>query len=113
MKNFLVAAVLAACNAPPESARWEPQAVQSDADFRGLSVVSPTVAWASGTKGTYARTTDRGATWSVGKVPGAERLDLRDVKAFGDRTAYVLSAGPGESSRIYKTADGGKSWSLQ
>jgi hypothetical protein len=33
-------------------------------------------------------------------VPGAEKLDFRDVEAFGESTAYLLSAGPGEGSRI-------------
>src|SRR5205814_1282855 len=28
-------------------------------------------------------------------------------------TAYLLSAGPGDASRIYKTVDGGKSWAVQ
>ena len=75
--------------------------------------MSPKVAWVSGTKGTFGRTTDAGKTWSVGTVPGAEKLDFRDVEAFGETTAYLLSAGPGEESRIYKTIDGGKTWSLQ
>jgi photosystem II stability/assembly factor-like uncharacterized protein len=56
---------------------------------------------------------DAGKTWSAGQVPGAEKLDFRDVEAFGESTAYLLSAGPGEASRIYKTTDGGKTWSLQ
>ena len=63
--------------------------------------------------GTYGRTTDGGKTWSVGAVPGAEKLDFRDVEAFGETTAYLLDAGPGEASRIYKTRDGGKSWVMQ
>jgi photosystem II stability/assembly factor-like uncharacterized protein len=46
-------------------------------------------------------------------VRGAEKLDFRDVEAFGERTAYLLSAGPGDASRIYKTVDGGKSWAMQ
>ncbi len=77
-------------------------------------MVSSQVAWVSGTKGTFGRTTDGGKTWSAGTVPGsAEKLDFRDVEAFGDSTAYLLSAGPGEESRIYKTVDGGKTWTLQ
>jgi photosystem II stability/assembly factor-like uncharacterized protein len=63
--------------------------------------------------GTHARTTDGGKTWSVGVVPGAEKLDFRDVEAFGEATAYLLSAGAGDASRIYKTVDGGKSWAMQ
>jgi photosystem II stability/assembly factor-like uncharacterized protein len=34
------------------------------------------------------------------------------VDAFDADTAYLLSIGEGESSRIYKTTDGGKSWKL-
>lgn len=93
--------------------QWQPQAIKTDADFRGLSVVSPKVAWVSGTKGTFGRTTDAGKTWVVGTVPDAGTLDFRDVEAFGDATAYLMSAGPGDGSRIYKTTDGGKSWKLQ
>jgi photosystem II stability/assembly factor-like uncharacterized protein len=46
-------------------------------------------------------------------VPGAEQLDFRDVEAFDARTAYLLSIGPGQNSRIYKTTDGGDAWALQ
>jgi photosystem II stability/assembly factor-like uncharacterized protein len=98
---------------PAAFAQWDRQPVRTDADFRGLAAVGDKVAWASGTKGTFARTADGGKTWTVGTVPGAEKLDFRDVEAFGDSTAYLLSAGPGEVSRIYKTTDGGKTWILQ
>lgn len=46
-------------------------------------------------------------------MPGAEKLDFRDVEAFGESTADLLSAGPGDASRIHKTIDGGKSWAMQ
>lgn len=104
--------LLASCTALA-SAQWQTQTSATEADFRGLSVVSPTVAWVSGTRGTYGRTTDAGKTWHVGQVPGAEKLDFRDVEAFGPATAYLLSAGPGAESRIYKTTDAGKNWTLQ
>jgi photosystem II stability/assembly factor-like uncharacterized protein len=113
MKLFCLAAVLLGLCAPSAHAQWQQQAIRSDADFRGLCAVSAKVAWVSGTKGTYGRTTDAGQTWSVGTVPGTAKLDFRDVEAFGETTAYLLSAGPGAASRIYKTADGGASWSLQ
>jgi photosystem II stability/assembly factor-like uncharacterized protein len=93
--------------------QWKQQTINSNADFRGLSVVSANAAWLGGTKGTYARTSDGGETWIVRTVPGAEKLDFRDVQAFSDTTAYLLSAGPGDDSRIYKTTDGGNFWILQ
>lgn len=112
MRPFVVALLGGLC-VSEASGQWTAQAIKTDADFRGLSVVSSSVAWVSGTKGTFGRTTDGGKTWTVGTVPGADKLDFRDVEAFGEDTAYLLSAGPGEASRIYKTTDGGKTWALQ
>ena len=45
-------------------------------------------------------------------VPGAEALDFRDIDA-STRIASVLSIGPGDASRIYRTEDGGATWTLQ
>jgi photosystem II stability/assembly factor-like uncharacterized protein len=113
MKLICVAALLLGLDASASQAQWQQQAIRCDANFRGLCAVSGQVAWVSGTKGTYGRTTDGGRTWSVGTMPGAAKLDFRDVEAFGKTTAYLLSAGPGEDSRIYKTVDGGGTWTLQ
>ena len=95
------------------NAQWQKQNVKTDASFRGLSVVNENVIWASGTGGTFIRTTDGGKSWKVGTVKGAENLDFRDIEAFDANTAYVLSIGNGENSRIYKTTNGGESWKLQ
>jgi len=82
-------------------------------NLRGLSAVSPSVIWASGTHGTYLRTVDGGTTWVAGHVDGAGNLDFRDVQAFSADEAYLLAAGPGDQSRIYGTVDGGKNWVRQ
>jgi photosystem II stability/assembly factor-like uncharacterized protein len=94
-------------------AQWQPQFINTDADFRGLSTVNKNVAWVSGTKGTVGRTIDGGATWEVIRVQEAEKLDFRDIEAFSANVAYILSIGNGDISRIYKTTDGGKTWKLQ
>jgi photosystem II stability/assembly factor-like uncharacterized protein len=93
--------------------QWIKQSVNTTAGLRGLSVVNEKIVWASGTGGTVIRTVDGGKTWNVITVPGAEKLDFRDIEAFDSSTAYILSIGSGESSRIYKTTDGGKTWKLQ
>ena len=41
--------------------------------LRGASAVSQNIAWASGTHGTYLRTTDAGRTWTAAQVPDAAR----------------------------------------
>ena len=92
---------------------WQQVESGTAASFRGLSAVSDDVVWVSGTGGTWGRTTDGGATWTMSTVPGAEELDFRDVDAFDESTAYLMSAGPGEASRIFKTIDGGATWDLQ
>lgn len=109
MKNLLLLLVLAI----PISSQWIKQNVNTTASLRGLSVVNEKVVWASGTGGTVIRTIDGGMTWNVMTVPGAEKLDFRDIEAFDGNSAYVLSIGNGESSRIYKTVDGGKTWQLE
>ena len=95
------------------SAQWVKQKVDTTASFRGLSVVNEKVVWASGTGGTVIRTIDGGKTWDVNIVPGAEKLDFRDIEAFDENEAYILSIGNGESSRIYHTTNGGTIWELQ
>jgi photosystem II stability/assembly factor-like uncharacterized protein len=81
--------------------------------LRGVSAVSRDIAWASGTHGTYLRTTDAGVTWTPAQVPDATTLDFRAVVAFSATEAFLMSAGPGEQSRIYHTSDAGQHWQLQ
>jgi photosystem II stability/assembly factor-like uncharacterized protein len=89
------------------------QLSHSSESLRGVSTVSREVAWASGTHGTYLRTLDGGVTWTSAQVPDAEALDFRAVVAFSADEAFLMSAGPGEQSRIYYTRDAGKDWQLQ
>ena len=107
----LVAAAMFAHIAP--TIGWERQTSGVTARLRGLSAVSPLVAWASGANGTILRTTDGGRTWQPRPIPGTSALDFRDIDAFSELVASVLSIGPGEASRIYRTVDGGKRWDLQ
>jgi photosystem II stability/assembly factor-like uncharacterized protein len=79
----------------------------------GLSVVNERVVWASGRAGTFAVTTNGGASWRTGVVAGAEALQFRDVEGVSERVAYLLSIGTGTDSRIYKTTDGGNTWVMQ
>src|SRR4051794_16636822 len=113
MKRIILAAVFFGQLCSFSLAQWQTQVVDTRADFRGLCVPSAKVIWVGGTMGVFARSIDGGKNWAVGTVPGADGLDFRDVEAFGENTAYLLSAGPRDKSRIYKTLDGGQSWALQ
>jgi photosystem II stability/assembly factor-like uncharacterized protein len=99
------------CNV--SAAQWTPEPSVTQARLRGLAVVNTKVVWASGTSGTFVRTDDGGITWKAGRVAGALDLDFRDVHAFDDRKAFLLSIGEGAKSRIYQTEDGGAAWALR
>jgi photosystem II stability/assembly factor-like uncharacterized protein len=89
---------------------WVPQESGATVDLRGASAVNSTVAWASGAKGVFLRTTDGGENWNFGAVAGAGDVDFRGLRALDAKTAILLSAGLGERSRIYKTSDAGENW---
>ena len=89
------------------------QSSNTTENLRGVSAVSQQIVWACGTHGTYLRTTDAGRTWTAAQVPNATNLDFRGVVAFSADEAFLMSAGPGDQSRIYHTSDAGQHWQLQ
>jgi photosystem II stability/assembly factor-like uncharacterized protein len=94
-------------------AQWQLLDPPTTADLRGIDNVGGGVAWASGTGGTVVRTEDGGYMWQhCSTPPGAEKLDFRGIQAFDENTAIVMSSGPGDQSRLYKTTDGCQSWTL-
>ena len=92
-------------------AQWVTQPSGTDADLRGLSVVAPAVVWASGARGTVLRTTNGGTTWTLATIPDALHLDLRGIAATSSTVAHAMSIA--DSSRIFRTVDGGRTWSLR
>ena len=101
--------------APAKPQPWTMQTSNTTASLRGIHTVGDgKVAWASGSEGTVLRTEDGGTTWRVCAIPkGAEKLDFRGIWAWDATTAVVMSSGPGDASRLYKTTDGCKTWALK
>src|SRR5262249_45313652 len=95
------------------AATWHPQSTGTTSELRGLTAVDGTHAWASGSGGTIVHTRD-GRTWEKLTPPaGGEALDFRDIEALdGGKTVVLMSAGPGDASKIYRSTDGGASWKL-
>jgi photosystem II stability/assembly factor-like uncharacterized protein len=86
--------------------------------LQAVSPVNSRVVWASGVGGTFVVTTDGGKNWTPGVVEDDKgvpqtQLQFRDVQGVSAKVAYLLAAGSGEASRIYKTKDGGTTWTLQ
>ena len=108
---FVSAAVVSGCSCNVTKlsrAEWQTQFKEEGVSFRGLCAVSSRIAWASGSGGTFARTTDGGENWRCGKIAGAEKIDFRDIAAFDENTAVVF--GIESPAKFYKTTDGGRSW---
>lgn len=89
-------------------AQWTPQQSGTDAEFRGLVALSPTVVWASGTRNRVAHTSDGGQTWKIDTIATGSTLDMRAISASSAMSAWALSAGPAEQgqAQIFHTNDG-------
>ncbi len=109
---------------------WSVQTSGIDTNLRGVSAaaISEAVAgrhsahssdedhvavWTCGSNGVVLLSKDSGKTWKRLHVAGGDGLDFRGIVAFDETTAYVMSSGEGDKSRIYKTIDGGQNWKLQ
>ena len=109
MRPLAFALILSAAS----QAQFTVQQSNSTASLRGIANVDGAVAWASGTAGTVLKTLDGGAHWQTCAVPtGADALDFRGIQAFDAKSALVMSIGKGDASRVYRTDDGCKTWSL-
>ena len=104
--------LVAIAGAGATSYSWHLTPTGSTARLRGLSAVSERIAWASGSQGTVLRTLDQGATWQSVGPPGTANLQFRDIQAFDENNAVILSIGPGTDSLVYVTSNGGATWAL-
>jgi photosystem II stability/assembly factor-like uncharacterized protein len=122
MLRFVNSSLLLLAIAPTMFAQnWRIQTSGIDTNLRGVSAAwtdgkgkaSEPVVWASGSNGVVLRSVDAGKTWKRLRVEGGETLDFRGIRAIDQNTAYLMSSGEGEKSRIYKTTDGGATWAMQ
>ena len=80
----------------------------SKASLRGLYAINDSICWVSGSEGTVLRTVNNGQSWEDVSPDGYQKLQFRDIHAFGKDTAIVLSAGL--PAVICKTTNGGQNW---
>jgi photosystem II stability/assembly factor-like uncharacterized protein len=118
MALFLIAASATFCFAEEigkvHQPKLTPQKSGTTQLLIAVSPVNPHVVWAAGAGGTYAVTRDGGETWKSAVVPGAEKLEFRDVQGVSDQVAYLMSIGTKTTDfRIYKTEDGGATWKIE
>ena len=108
-------------------AQWIDQASGFTAVSRGIRciyAVSPTIVWASAYDGSglgaacqdVTMTTNGGTLWTPRTVAGVTNLDIANIVAIDASTAWVCMFPPAATTTgmgIYKTTNGGVSWSRQ
>src|SRR4030095_821739 len=113
----LACATLGAQELSPTNLHQPTLTPQNSGTTNGLIAVwpvNPQVVWASGRAGTFTVTTDGGQTWTAGVVPGAEGLQFDEVQALCSDGAYLMSIGTNPTDfRVYKTVDGGATWTIE
>ena len=82
------------------------------ASFRGISVVSDSEVWISGSEGTVIHSTDSGNTFTKITVPNSDELDFRDIEVLPDGSILLMSIGNAESSKLLRSSDGGTTWQV-
>ncbi len=94
---------------PPPPPGWASQTSPVTTALQSVKAVNNLVAWAAGSAGRVLRTTNGGTTWVAVTNPSA--LDNTNIDAIDANTAYVIANGT-DDARLYRTLDGGVSWSL-
>ncbi len=79
-----------------------------NASLRGLSVVTDSIIWVSGSNGTVARSTNGGKSFEWLTVKGYEQRDFRDIEAFDANTAIIMAIA--EPAVMLQTKNGGQTW---
>jgi photosystem II stability/assembly factor-like uncharacterized protein len=110
-KTFYLLILLSLITIATYSQHINPLQLGKRTSIRGLSVVDDSVAWISGSRGNIATTTNGGKTWAWQQVKGFEQADFRDIEAFSDKEAVIMSSGT--PALILKTIDGGANWQVK
>jgi len=80
--------------------------------LQSIAITPNNTVWASGTKGNVVMSIDNGQSWQTKIVPESATLQFRDIWA-NNTTVFLLAAGEGEQSRLYRSDDNGDNWTLQ
>jgi len=108
MKSAIFLLLAAICFSQLTAQQIELLVSNKKISIRGLSAVNDQIIWVSGSNGTIGKSVDAGKTWEWIIVKNFEKKDFRDIEAFDERTAIIMSVA--EPAYILKTKNGGKTW---
>ncbi len=94
-------------------AQWINIPLKTQASFRAIRSHKNQI-WIGGTQGMVIHSNDGGASWQEQQVPGAEKLDFRDLAVIDKQKIILMSAGPADkgAAKLYFSKDHGQSWSI-
>jgi photosystem II stability/assembly factor-like uncharacterized protein len=122
--SILFASMIALCSPFTGESQWASPATipfpngLAAIDFAALD---PRVIWCNsvnlngGVSDWFARSTDGGATWNVGRISGVLGMDNGSIAAVDSLTAWATTRDPHRTllGGVYKTTNGGASWLRQ
>ena len=99
----LITVVLCTFCSNPEKPSVTFSVLNSNTDhlLQAISIVDENTTWISGHDATFIRTVDGGRDWKVFTYDLIDSLQFRDIHAFDEKKAVLMSAGPGIMSRIF------------
>ncbi|WP_421892398.1 WD40/YVTN/BNR-like repeat-containing protein [Marinoscillum sp.] len=103
-KNLGVVLLLTAmgCAPKPTTVKKAPLTSPTKALLQAISIVDEKTAWVSGHKATFLRTVNGGSDWRAFTYELIDSLQFRDIHAFTSDEIVLMSAGPGNLSRIFR-----------
>ena len=92
--------------------QWQKITINNSWDINAVNFVNDTLGYAVGLNGLGIKSVDGGYNWSV--MNTGLSGELMDVLFFNNDTGFILQNGGsnwGQTAKVYKTIDGGNSWS--
>lgn len=108
VRDYTLAVVLFGCFSCQPKVTLEKKEPGTTALLQAISIVDEQTVWLSGHQATFVRTLDGGESWEVFRH-ASDTLQFRDVHAFDKDRIMLMSAGPGDQSRIFEVKRG-KEW---
>ncbi|MBL4594690.1 MAG: hypothetical protein JKX68_12875 [Flavobacteriales bacterium] len=108
IQYLLVCSIFISCS-QPEVKIDQIRQINIESSTRGLFCISNNVTWVSGTNG-FVGVFNNDSLHHFIRNEKLDELDFRDIHAFNDEEAIIMSSGDG--CVIYKTSDGTKTWTL-
>ncbi|XZE35135.1 WD40/YVTN/BNR-like repeat-containing protein [Pirellulaceae bacterium SH501] len=90
-------------------ADWNTFQLHPRSSLRGIYPIDSNNVWVCGSEGVVIRYSRRDEQIILGRIAGLEHAEVRSIHAWDDKNAIIATSG--QPACIYKTADGGVTWS--